>query len=106
LKAQNPMIDISVANQLFTIKTITAFKTHEIKFFIGKEFEEQRVDGKTVKTVINAIENKLIQTMFDEKEVMIIREFIGDCLKVITTVFYELDGYKKNVTIIQIFQKI
>ncbi len=106
LKAQNPMIDISVANQLFTIKTITAFKTHEIKFFIGKEFEEQRVDGKTVKTVINAIENKLIQTMFDEKEVMIIREFIGDCLKVITTVFYELNGYKKNVTIIQIFQKI
>jgi hypothetical protein len=100
LKAQNPMIDISVANQLFTIKT------HEIKFFIGKEFEEQRVDGKTVKTVINAIENKLIQTMFDEKEVMIIREFIGDCLKVITTVFYELNGYKKNVTIIQIFQKI
>lgn len=71
---------------VYTIKTSTAIKNSEIKFEIGKEFEESRMDGKTVKSVVTQEGNKLIQTQFGDKEVKIVREFNGDELKTVASV--------------------
>jgi len=74
-KTSTPVIEISKDDDTYTLKTTTAIKNSEIKFKLGEEFEEARMDGKNVKTKIVADGNKLIQTQFGDKEVTIIREF-------------------------------
>merc|ERR1711860_93899 len=56
------------------IKTETTFKTTDLKFKLGEEFEEKTADGRTVKTSINLEEGKLLQTQPGEPEVKITRE--------------------------------
>lgn len=48
-KTSKPTIEITLDGDVYTIKTITTLKTTEIKFKLGEEFEETRMDGKTVK---------------------------------------------------------
>ncbi|CAG2161808.1 unnamed protein product [Oppiella nova] len=84
-KSATPTVEISKDGDLFTIKTISV-KNTEIKFELGKEFEEARADGKNVKTSIVADGNKLIQVQKGDKEVKIVREFNGNELKMILTV--------------------
>ncbi|CAG2171595.1 unnamed protein product [Oppiella nova] len=84
-KSATPTVEISKDGDLFTIKTIS-IKNTEIKFELGKEFEEARADGKNVKTSIVADGNKLIQVQKGDKEVKIVREFNGNELKMILTV--------------------
>lgn len=67
----------------FVVKTISTFKNSEIRFKLGEEFEEKRMDGVTTKTVVTQEGNKLIQKQFATPEVEIIREFTDD--KLITT---------------------
>ncbi|XP_067133353.1 fatty acid-binding protein isoform X3 [Centruroides vittatus] len=81
-----PTVEISQDGDAWSIKTITTFKTSEIKFKLGEEFEETRMDGSVVKTVITLEDNKLIQKQFGDKEVVITRELDGEKLKVICTV--------------------
>ncbi|XP_023236637.1 fatty acid-binding protein-like isoform X3 [Centruroides sculpturatus] len=81
-----PTVEISQDGDTWSIKTITTFKTSEIKFKLGEEFEETRMDGSVVKTVITLEDNKLIQKQFGDKEVVITRELDGEKLKVICTV--------------------
>jgi len=85
-KTSTPTVEITKDGDQYSLKTITAIKTSEIKFELGKEFEEDRMDGKKVKTVVNAEGNKLIQTQFGDKEVKIVREFDDKELKVVCTV--------------------
>jgi len=85
-KTSTPVFEVSKDGEQFTMKTTTTLKTSEIKFELGKEFEENRLDGKKVKTVVVADGNKLVQTQYGDKEVKIVREFNGDELKVTSTV--------------------
>lgn len=47
--AATPTVEITEEDGTFTLKTITTFKTTEIKFKIGEEFEETTADGRVVK---------------------------------------------------------
>jgi len=85
-KTSTPVVEITKDGDTFSLKTTTAIKNSEIKFELGKEFEEARMDGKNVKTVVVADGNKLIQTQFGDKEVKIVREFNGNELKVTASV--------------------
>ena len=48
-KTSKPTIEITLCGETYNIKTITTLKTTVISFKIGEEFEETRLDGKTVK---------------------------------------------------------
>jgi len=85
-KTSTPVVEITKDGDTFSLKTTTAIKNSEIKFELGKEFEEARMDGKNVKTVVVADGNKLIQTQFGDKEVKIVREFNGNELVVTASV--------------------
>ena len=79
-----PTVEIVKDGDTYSIKTY-AFKNSEIKFKLGEEFEEKRLDGVTVKTVVTLEGNKLVQKQFGEKECTITREVDGDSLKVVCT---------------------
>ncbi|CAG2102862.1 unnamed protein product [Medioppia subpectinata] len=51
-KMSTPVVNITKDGDTYTLKTIAGFKNSEIKFELGKEFEEARMDGKTVKIII------------------------------------------------------
>lgn len=70
-----PTIEISVQDDgTYVVKTITTFKTSELKFKLNEEFDEKRMDDKTVKTTVTVDGNKLIQKQQCENPVTIIRE--------------------------------
>ncbi|XP_054715080.1 fatty acid-binding protein-like [Uloborus diversus] len=77
-----PTVEIKQEGDEFVVKTI-AFKNSEIRFKLGEEFEEKRLDGATVKTVVTLEGGKLVQKQFGDKEVTITREVDGDTLKVV-----------------------
>ena len=65
----------------WTFSTLSALKTSVIKYKLGEEFEEERMDGNKVKTVIVFENGKLIQTQKDKdgKVVTVIeREITGE----------------------------
>ncbi|CAG2174934.1 unnamed protein product [Oppiella nova] len=51
-KTSTPVVEITKDGDVFSLKTLTAIKNSEIKFELGKEFEEARMDGKNVKGII------------------------------------------------------
>nr|UTT87477.1 fatty acid-binding protein [Argas persicus] len=77
-----PVVEISNSGDQWTMKTSTLLKNSEIKFKLGEEFEENRIDGVKVKTVINLDGDKLVQKQFGDKEVSIVREVDNGQLKV------------------------
>lgn len=80
----SPTIEISQKEDgTFVCKTTSTFKNSEFEFKLGEEFEEKRMDGVNVKTVITKDGNKLVQKQQSDPPVDIIREFTGD--KLITT---------------------
>lgn len=44
-----PVVEIKQDGDYFIIKTTTTFKTSEIKFKLGEEFDETRMDGSSCK---------------------------------------------------------
>ena len=63
-------IEVSEVAGIWNIKTSAAFKTAEIEFEVGREFEETTPDGRQVKAVVTQDDNKfiLIQTSKKEEE--------------------------------------
>ena len=47
--AATPVVDITLDNETYSMKSTTTFKTTEIKFKLGEEFEETTADGRIVK---------------------------------------------------------
>lgn len=47
--AATPTVEITKDGDTYTMKTTTTFKTTEIKFKLGEEFEETTADGRVVK---------------------------------------------------------
>ncbi|KAK2714012.1 fatty acid-binding protein-like [Artemia franciscana] len=84
----SPTVEISVNEEgEYTLKTSSTFKTSEIKFKLGEEFDEERQDGKKVKSTVTKEGNKLTHVMkADDKPSTITREVNGDEMKTILTV--------------------
>lgn len=90
-KLATPTVEITNEGDSFAMKTTTTFKTQEIKFSLGQEFDETRMDGVTVKTTITREgENKLVQSQGGEPPCTITRELIEDGakLKTVSLLFF------------------
>ncbi|XP_067091083.1 cellular retinoic acid-binding protein 1-like [Osmerus mordax] len=58
--ASKPHVEIHQTGEQFYIKTSTSVRTTEINFHIGKEFDEETVDGRKCKSVATwETENKI-----------------------------------------------
>lgn len=90
--------EITRNGDVYTLKTISSFKTSEISFAFGEMFEEDRLDGVKVKTKITLNGNKWIQKQFGDKEVTLVREFIGDIIKLTCVV--------NDVTAVRIYKRV
>lgn len=59
----------------YSFNTVSTFRNQALKFTPNEEFEEERMDGQKVKTVIRFEGNKMIQEQKGDKPVIIEREF-------------------------------
>lgn len=66
--AATPSVDITEEGGTYSLKTISTFKTTEIKFKLGEEFEETTADGRTVKSTISLDGNKMTHKQTGDKE--------------------------------------
>uniref|UniRef100_A0A1I8IW94 FABP domain-containing protein n=1 Tax=Macrostomum lignano TaxID=282301 RepID=A0A1I8IW94_9PLAT len=73
-----PVQEISEAGGRWTIKTTSTFKSAEISFALGEEFEETTADGRKVKSTVRLEGNKLIQEQKGDPNSTIIRELGSD----------------------------
>lgn len=48
-----PVVEIRQEGDSFVIKTVTTFKTTEVTFKLGEEFDETRMDGSACKVSNN-----------------------------------------------------
>jgi len=95
----SPTLEITRNGDEFVFKTVSTVKTSTMTFTLGQEFEEERLDGKKVKSVITVEGNKLIQTQKDgAKEVIYVREFSGDTLTATSTA--------NNVTSVRVYKRV
>ncbi|CAG2113124.1 unnamed protein product [Medioppia subpectinata] len=88
LKNQMQDLEFSKNGNVFTQKSISPQRTQEIQFELGKEFDEKRHDGRTVKSVVVLDGNKFVKTTVDKekgKELKVVSEFNGNELKVTAT---------------------
>ncbi|KAF7490114.1 Fatty acid-binding protein [Sarcoptes scabiei] len=81
----NPDLEISKESDgKVCIKVVTSFRTNVIRFHLNEEFDEIRMDGKTVKSKVEfEPPNKFIQYQWDDKlRMKYIREFLPDRINV------------------------
>jgi len=80
-----PTTEITKTGDDFNIKTSTTFKTTDIKFKLGQEFEEVTADGRTCKSTITLEgDSKLVHKQkCGSSELQILREFQGDQMTMI-----------------------
>lgn len=50
--ASHPRIEFSQKDEVFTMKTLSTFKTTEVSFQLGVTFDEKTIDGRNVKSTI------------------------------------------------------
>lgn len=60
-----PNVRLEKNGDELTMTTISALKTHAIKFKIGEEFDEETIDGRKVRTTFTVDGNKLVQNQKD-----------------------------------------
>ena len=89
---------------MWSIKTSPSLKTVELKFEIGKEFDEATPDGRDVKAIVTLEDNKLVSVQKAKKEgvksTKAVREFLGDEVIITMTV----DG--ESLVCVQKFKRI
>lgn len=71
----SPTVELKKDGDKYTLVTSSTFKTSEITFELGKEFDEETLDGRNVKSVVTLEGDKLIHKQGGEPESTIIREF-------------------------------
>jgi fatty acid-binding protein 3 len=77
--AASPVQEIQINGDEWYIKTTTTFKTTEVRFKLGEEFEEVTGDGRNCKSVMKLDGSKLVHIQKDPaKESTIIREVNGN----------------------------
>lgn len=70
-----PTVELKKNGDKYTLLTTSTFKNSALHFELGKEFEEETLDGRKVKSVITLDGNKLIQKQGGKPPSTIIREF-------------------------------
>ncbi|OAA47951.1 Calycin [Metarhizium rileyi] len=85
-KKQTPTMQFSAEGDEITFKTITTFKTDEVKFRLGKEFPEKRLDGVVVQTTAVIQDGVLIFHKEGDKPYTVTFTIEGDKLKATYTI--------------------
>lgn len=70
-----PTVELKKDGDKYTLITESTFKTQQISFELGKEFEEETLDGRKVQSTITLEGDKLIHKQGGEPASEIIREF-------------------------------
>jgi len=96
--SSKPTVTITNEDDQWSLKTSTLLKSSEIKFKIGEEFTEHRIDGKDVKCMCHIEGDKLVQKQFDEKECLITRWVENDTMitQCVINNITSTRKYKKN----------
>uniref|UniRef100_UPI00358E9CBC fatty acid-binding protein, heart-like n=1 Tax=Myxine glutinosa TaxID=7769 RepID=UPI00358E9CBC len=72
---QSPTVKITKDGDTVTIKTSSIFKTSEITFKLGEEFDETTADDRKVKSLVTIENGKLVHLQkWDGKETTLVRE--------------------------------
>ncbi|KAL1123387.1 hypothetical protein AAG570_002469 [Ranatra chinensis] len=72
----NPVLEMTIEDDVYTIKSSSTFKNTVTTFKLGEEFDEETPDGRKVKSIVTAEgDNKLVQIQKGDKETKIVREF-------------------------------
>nr|XP_012803908.1 fatty acid-binding protein 12 [Jaculus jaculus] len=72
-----PTVTISTNGDVITIKTKSIFKSHEISFKLGEEFEEITPGGRKNKSIVTLDNDSLVQVQdWDGKEATIRRKLV------------------------------
>uniref|UniRef100_A0A0B7BWG6 Lipocalin/cytosolic fatty-acid binding domain-containing protein n=1 Tax=Arion vulgaris TaxID=1028688 RepID=A0A0B7BWG6_9EUPU len=56
------VVHISFEGENGTVRTVSTFKDHSCNFTLGKEFDEETIDGRKYKTTFTFDDEKLVQT--------------------------------------------
>ncbi|KAK7138631.1 hypothetical protein R3I93_015919 [Phoxinus phoxinus] len=81
-----PTTIISKDGDVFTLKTVSTFKSTEINFKLGEEFDETTADDRAVKSLIVLDGGKLVHVQkWDGKETTLVREVSGNGLTLTLT---------------------
>ncbi|XP_034951149.1 fatty acid-binding protein, muscle [Chelonus insularis] len=95
----SPVVELTEDNGLYTLKTTSTFKSSEIKFKLGEEFDEETPDGRKVKSIITLDGNKMTHIQKGQKDTHIEREFGPTEMKavmkvddIVCTRIYKLQG--------------
>ncbi|KAG7317062.1 hypothetical protein KOW79_019360 [Hemibagrus wyckioides] len=81
-----PTTIISIEGDVITLKTVSTFKSTEINFKLGEEFDETTADDRKVKSVVTIEGNKLIHIQrWEGKETSLVREVNGNSLTLTLT---------------------
>jgi len=80
-----PVTEITQDGEEWNIKTTTTFKTTEIKFKLGEEFDEVTADGRNCKSTITKDgDNTLVHMQnCNGQNLKILREFTDDQMKMV-----------------------
>lgn len=84
--AVSPVVTVTEDNGLYTMKTTSTFKSQELKFKLGEEFDEETPDGRKVKSVITLEGNKMKHVQKGDKDTVIEREFTPSEMKAVSRV--------------------
>ncbi|ODN02148.1 Fatty acid-binding protein, heart [Orchesella cincta] len=79
-QAATPTTEIKQEGESWNIKTMTTFKTTEIKFKLGEAFDETTADGRQCKSVITKKNEKILlhEQNCNGQVLKILREFSDD----------------------------
>lgn len=83
----SPVVELTEDNGTYTLKTTSPFKSTEIKFKLGEEFDEETADGRKVKSVCTLEGDKLVQLQKGDKDTTIEREFSAEEMKAVGIYF-------------------
>ncbi|KAL2080759.1 hypothetical protein ACEWY4_024552 [Coilia grayii] len=81
-----PTTIISMEGDTITLKTVSTFKTTEVNFKLGEEFDETTADDRKVKSLVTVEDGKLVHVQkWDGKETTLVREVNGNALTLTLT---------------------
>jgi len=94
--AAKPTVEITEADGVWTLKTLSMFKDTVITFKSGEEFDEETADGRKCKSVVTVEGNKMThQQRIEPDEATTVREFTDEgmtatfkCKDAVATRFY------------------
>lgn len=77
-----PVMELTEEDGVYTLSSKTFFKDFSLRFRIGEEFDEITPDEREVRSVVTQDRNVLTHVQKGDKEVVTIREFTPDEVKV------------------------